>query len=137
MKNGILSRAGLCGAILDLDRDGACFHRGLATAYLDEFGALLAKWPDGRAGVRIAGDPELGGLLGLAGPIGKEVCLVLGQEARPVRAVLFDKNDAADWSLGWHQDRTIAVVERVETTGYGPWSVKQGITHVEPPFALI
>lgn len=35
------------------------------------------------------------------------------------------------------QDRTIAVRERIETPGFGPWSVKAGITHVEPPFALL
>ncbi|WP_237713869.1 phytanoyl-CoA dioxygenase family protein [Novosphingobium sp. Rr 2-17] len=65
------------------------------------------------------------------------VAAVLGEEARPVRAVLFDKNDAADWSLGWHQDRTIAVRSRAELSGFGPWSLKQGIQHVEPPFAVI
>ena len=56
---------------------------------------------------------------------------------RAVRAILFDKSDAANWALGWHQDRTIAVRERVEVAGFGPWSVKQGLQHVEPPFAVI
>ncbi|MBO9621948.1 MAG: phytanoyl-CoA dioxygenase family protein [Sphingomonas sp.] len=56
---------------------------------------------------------------------------------RPVRAILFDKSPAANWALGWHQDRTIAVRARTEQAGFGPWSVKQGLLHVEPPFALI
>lgn len=60
-----------------------------------------------------------------------------GRDVRPVRAVLFDKNVRADWSLGWHQDRTIAVRERSDVAGFGPWSIKQGIQHVEPPFAVI
>lgn len=124
-------------AQLELDRDGACLHPGLACAQLSNFEAVLAKWPDERAGVRIAGDPGLARLLGPAGPVGGAVCLVLGPDARPVRAVLFDKNDRADWALGWHQDRTIAVRAVAEAEGFGPWSVKQGITHVEPPFALI
>jgi ectoine hydroxylase-related dioxygenase (phytanoyl-CoA dioxygenase family) len=29
------------------------------------------------------------------------------------------------------------VRERVDTAGFGPWSIKAGITHVEPPFALL
>lgn len=62
---------------------------------------------------------------------------VLGETARPVRAILFDKSADANWTLGWHQDRTIAVQARTAVPGYGPWSVKAGICHVEPPFALI
>ncbi|WP_235037884.1 MULTISPECIES: phytanoyl-CoA dioxygenase family protein [unclassified Novosphingobium] len=122
---------------LQLERDGACLHRGLASAQLDDFETVLAKWPDGRAGVRIAGDPELARLLGPGGPVWGEARVDLGPDVRPVRAVLFDKNDRADWSLGWHQDRTIAVRRPAQVEGFGPWSIKQGIAHVELPFALI
>ncbi|MBI1211809.1 MAG: phytanoyl-CoA dioxygenase [Alphaproteobacteria bacterium] len=59
------------------------------------------------------------------------------RQRNPVRAILFDKRPESNWTLGWHQDRTIAVCARVETKGFGPWSVKAGILHVEPPFALI
>lgn len=64
-------------------------------------------------------------------------CSRLGKHARPVRAVLFDKREGMNWALGWHQDRAIAVKERVETPGFGPWSRKGGVVHVEPPFELI
>ncbi len=57
--------------------------------------------------------------------------------ARAVRAILFDKSHASNWALGWHQDRTIAVAARAEVPGYGPWSIKAGLQHVEPPFAVI
>jgi hypothetical protein len=57
--------------------------------------------------------------------------------ARAVRAVWFDKTAAANWLVPWHQDRTIAVRERIDIAGYGPWSVKQGICHAEPPFAVL
>ncbi|WP_310497181.1 phytanoyl-CoA dioxygenase family protein [Sandarakinorhabdus sp.] len=57
--------------------------------------------------------------------------------ARAVRAIWFDKTPDANWLVPWHQDRTIAVRERREVPGYGPWSVKQGTCHVEPPFALL
>ncbi|WP_242526259.1 phytanoyl-CoA dioxygenase [Novosphingobium sp. KA1] len=124
-------------AALDIGRDGACLHRGLATALLNDLAAVLAKWPDGHAGVRISGDADLARLLDTDGPIGAMAAKVRGCDVRPVRAVLFDKNERTDWALGWHQDRTIAVREQAEVTGFGPWSVKQGIRHVEPPFSVI
>jgi ectoine hydroxylase-related dioxygenase (phytanoyl-CoA dioxygenase family) len=48
-------------------------------------------------------------------------------------AILFDKTGKTNWSLGWHQDRTIVVRERVDTPGFGPWTVKSGLLHVAPP----
>lgn len=58
---------------------------------------------------------------------------VLGSKARVVRGVYFDKHRDANWKVAWHQDLTIAVRERVEMDGYGPWSMKAGIHHVQPP----
>ena len=60
-----------------------------------------------------------------------------GRHARIVRILAFDKTPAANWGVPWHQDRTIAVAKRVETTGYGPWTVKGGVPHVEPPQAVL
>ena len=57
--------------------------------------------------------------------------------AKPVRAVLFDKTPESNWVVPWHQDRTIAVKQRVDQDGFGPWSIKDGMQHVEPPFALL
>ena len=45
---------------------------------------------------------------------------ILGPECLPVRAILFDKNADQNWSLGWHQDRTIAVRQRIDIDGFGP-----------------
>jgi hypothetical protein len=47
----------------------------------------------------------------------------LGEKARPVRAMLFDQSANANWSLGWHQDRVIAVKQRVETIGFENWMI--------------
>jgi ectoine hydroxylase-related dioxygenase (phytanoyl-CoA dioxygenase family) len=49
-----------------------------------------------------------------------------------VRSTLFDKTDAANWKVPWHQDVTIAVSERIEIDGFGPWSVKENVIHVQP-----
>lgn len=58
---------------------------------------------------------------------------VLGDKAKPVRSVFFDKVPDANWNVAWHQDTSIALEARHEVPGFGPWSEKQGIVHVEPP----
>src|SRR6476646_4206954 len=45
----------------------------------------------------------------------------LGESAFPVRALFFDNTQGANWRVSWHQDLTIAVTDRIETPGYGPW----------------
>jgi len=62
---------------------------------------------------------------------------VLGHDAFPVRAILFDKTPVANWKVSWHQDLTIAVKERSEVAGYGPWTEKAGVVHVQPPLSIL
>lgn len=87
--------------------------------------------------MRIGEAAGLADLLAQSGVIGRIAVFRLGEGAKPVRAVLFDKTAARNWGLGWHQDRTIVVDERIETEGFGPWTVKAGLVQVEPPFALL
>ena len=58
---------------------------------------------------------------------------VLGNKAKPVRSVYFDKVPEANWNVAWHQDTSIALKSKHEIDGFGPWSEKQGVAHVEPP----
>lgn len=62
---------------------------------------------------------------------------VLGKGAFAVRALFFDKLPGANWQVGWHQDLSIAVAERVDTAGFGGWSVKQGVLHVQAPVRVL
>lgn len=62
---------------------------------------------------------------------------VLGQGAFPVRGLFFDKLPGANWEVSWHQDLSIAVAERLETPGFGGWSVKKGVVHVQPPASVL
>lgn len=57
----------------------------------------------------------------------------LGKRAFPVRGTLFDKTPGANWLVPWHQDLTICVKQRIEVEGYGPWTMKAGVPHVQPP----
>jgi ectoine hydroxylase-related dioxygenase (phytanoyl-CoA dioxygenase family) len=58
---------------------------------------------------------------------------VLGLGFFAVRGILFDKIPNANWKVTWHQDVTIAVQEKVEAQGFGPWSIKADVLHVQPP----
>jgi ectoine hydroxylase-related dioxygenase (phytanoyl-CoA dioxygenase family) len=62
---------------------------------------------------------------------------ILGSEFLPVRGILFDKIPDANWKVPWHQDVTIAVQEKVEAEGFGPWSVKAEVLHVQPPASIL
>lgn len=99
--------------------------------------AALADLPPDHPGLRLASLPALADILAPTGAIGRHAAAYQGDAARPVRAILFDKSAATNWSLGWHQDRTIAVRARIDTPGVGPWTVKSGIQHVAPPQAML
>jgi ectoine hydroxylase-related dioxygenase (phytanoyl-CoA dioxygenase family) len=62
---------------------------------------------------------------------------LLGNGAFPVRGLYFDKTGEANWLVGWHQDLQIAVARRLEVPGFGPWSVRDGVTHVQPPTEVL
>jgi len=80
--------------------------------------------------------PELRGIADHAA-VRSIVEQVLDPNAFVVRSTLFDKTEAANWKVPWHQDLTIAVHSRRDTEGYGPWSTKEGITHVQPPTEVL
>ncbi len=122
---------------LTLDHDGAQLHVGAALDVLASVREALAHIPADRAGTRLYGEASLDACLALEGPLGAVAASHLGVAAKPVRALLFDKNAATNWALGWHQDRTISVRQPHDVKGFGPWTVKQGLCHVAPPFTLI
>jgi len=55
----------------------------------------------------------------------------------PVRGIYFDKRQETNWLVAWHQDLTLALKEQGEVPGFGPWSVKEGVPHVQPPMELL
>jgi hypothetical protein len=92
---------------------------------------------DGRGGVRNLLDLPVFRDLADSTEIRALVEPILGQEAFPVRGILFDKTGEANWKVPWHQDVTIAVTNKSEANGYGPWSLKAGVLHVQPPAAIL
>lgn len=68
---------------------------------------------------------------------GRYLWSMVGREMVAVKATLFDKSVENNWRAQWHQDRAIAVKERMHIPGYGPWSMKSGSLHVEPPAEIL
>jgi len=108
-----------------------------ALPMLSEIKRAMAGQPRDRPGVRLRGVPALARLLGADGGIGSQVVRFCSAAPQPVRAILLDKTEATNWSLAWHQDRTICVRERRDVADFGPWTVKSGLLHVAPPFELL
>ena len=110
---------------------------GAAIAILNPLQHALAALPTDRPGLRLHAIPALADLTGAASAIGQCAQRVAGRRVLPVRAILFDKTATTNWSLAWHQDRTICVRHRVDVAGFGPWTRKQGLHHVAPPYDLL
>lgn len=123
---------------LDFERDGVTLREAAVAADIlqnlaDEFEA---------AGVRVGARPfalstTVKALIGPDGAVGRRARELAGIAARPVRVLAFDKTPDANWHLPWHQDRVIAVRNRVDLVGFGTWTVKGGQPHVEAPASLL
>jgi ectoine hydroxylase-related dioxygenase (phytanoyl-CoA dioxygenase family) len=122
---------------LTLCEHGAQLFSGALRSQLNDLVDVLDGLPSRQAGVRISGLPALRPYLAPEGPIGAVARQCLARDGMAVRAILFDKTAETNWSLAWHQDRTICVRERVKVAGFGPWSIKAGLHHVAPPFDLL
>jgi Phytanoyl-CoA dioxygenase (PhyH) len=109
----------------------------LDAAAIKEIEDAVAGLPSDQPGLRLQGNSSLRALLDASGPIGGVAASALGEGCRPVRAILFDKSPLTNWSLPWHQDRTIVVQKRAEVAGFGPWTVKSKLLHVAPPFEIL
>ncbi|WP_121809781.1 phytanoyl-CoA dioxygenase family protein [Mucilaginibacter kameinonensis] len=54
-----------------------------------------------------------------------------------VKSIYFDKPEASNWFVTWHQDLTVSVDKRVNIAGYGPWTVKHNQFAVQPPLSIL
>ncbi|MEA3039021.1 MAG: hypothetical protein QOE79_1534, partial [Sphingomonadales bacterium] len=116
---------------MDLDRDGAeHFQAALSSG---EVAALRRQLADHRASVRLKPGTGLAALIGPADALA--ATRLPGASA--VFARYFDKGPHSSWSLGWHQDRTIAVRRRGDAAGFTAWTVKAGIAHAVPPVGYL
>lgn len=120
----------------EIDRDGFAIFRDVVPETV-RVGLLASLGPPAGAGRRgllrepaVATLAQSENLLALVRPH-------VPAEPLPVRAIYFDKSPDANWLVTWHQDLTLAVRARAEVLGFGPWSVKEGVPHVQSPVELL
>ena len=124
------------GGAFDFEKDGFAIAKGVVPeAQRLRLNEVLGD-PEGAGARGLLAVPEVRALARCEAVMAL-VARHLGSDARPVRAIFFDKTQSSNWLVPWHQDLTIAVTGRVETPGFGPWSVKHGIAHVQPPSAWL
>jgi ectoine hydroxylase-related dioxygenase (phytanoyl-CoA dioxygenase family) len=67
----------------------------------------------------------------------QEARRILGKEPQVVRVIFFDKTPDKNWLVAWHQDRTVALNGKFDLDGWGPWTLKEGTQHVQPPLNVM
>ena len=67
----------------------------------------------------------------------KVIASVFGNAHYIVKSIYFDKPGESNWFVAYHQDLTIAVDQRTDTEGFGPWTIKQGQFAVQPPLQIL
>jgi len=120
----------------ELNRDGFAIRADVFSASrADALAGTLAGLGAGY-GMRnlLRASPEVAAL---AEELKRLVAPVLGTRVFAARGIFFDKMPGANWEVGWHQDLSIAVAERIVAPGFSGWSVKQGVPHVQPPVAVL
>lgn len=125
---------------LDIEQRGYA----VASAILDKRRRLdLVAQIEGSVDDSVAGVRALASRIPVVADLARSASLrqlvepVLGQAARLVRSILFNKHPGANWQVGWHQDLTIAVAARSDVAGFSTWSSKEGVVHVQPPVAVL
>jgi ectoine hydroxylase-related dioxygenase (phytanoyl-CoA dioxygenase family) len=58
---------------------------------------------------------------------------MLGTNALPFRATLFEKSGETNWLIPWHQDTALPLAEAFDAPGWGPWSRKAGTAYAHAP----
>ena len=129
-----------------LEEDGAAvLPFGLERSMVSRLVAAVEKLEVGE-GVRRRGDVyAVRNLIALVpvvleplsvSPVRSLVESILGPRVFAVDGILFNKTLRANWKVTWHQDLSIAVRRRADVPGFGPWSTKAGIAHVQPPVSV-
>lgn len=61
----------------------------------------------------------------------------VGPKPLPFRATLFDKSQASNWLVVWHQDTALPLRGRADSPEWGPWSVKAGVLYAHAPASAL
>ena len=117
VRRAVLSPYDIQSVVSEVSLDSETIRRG-GIRNLDKKFASIA---------RLAEDPNI-------------LCLaeaLLGGSPHLVRALFFDKTPEKNWFVTWHQDKTVALNKRADLIGWGPWTIKDEVWHVQPPQVVL
>lgn len=115
--------------------NGFSIHHDVFTSHeCEELIEVLSRLPQrGRAGARhLMANP-------FVASIASDTRLVnfaqrkLGARAVPFRVTLFEKTGYANWLVVWHQDTALPLTRQNNSSDWGPWSSKDGVTYAHAP----
>jgi ectoine hydroxylase-related dioxygenase (phytanoyl-CoA dioxygenase family) len=119
----------------DLNRDGFAIFPNCMDH--DTVGRLRADFSETRSPDRNILSLPLVRAVATSRSVREIVEKILGPECFAVRGIFFNKTRQANWKVMWHQDLTIAVREQHPVIGFGPWTTKAEIWHVQPPSEIM
>jgi hypothetical protein len=70
-------------------------------------------------------------------PLPGVMASLLGEGARPTRALFMAKGPGQAWGIDWHRDTTFAVAEPAEVPGFDGWVNKGPFYQVQAPLELV
>lgn len=60
-----------------------------------------------------------------------------GENYFVVKSIYFDKPEASNWYVSYHQDLTISVDKKVDLANFGSWTTKHNQFSVQPPLNIL
>jgi hypothetical protein len=119
----------------ELEAAGHALRRGVLGG--DQLGMLAKVLPAGHAARNLLWErAEIAAALEYLG-IDRLACEALGDGAFPINVIYFDKTEGANWKVPGHQDLMMPIERQVDEPGFGGWSTKAGVVHVEPPVEVL
>jgi ectoine hydroxylase-related dioxygenase (phytanoyl-CoA dioxygenase family) len=112
----------------------ALIHGGVSEETIQ---ALETALDADRHGIRNLLSNNLVRVIAGSDEVRRPVASVLGADCFAVRGIFFNKSPKANWKVTWHQDCVIAVREKLNIKGWGPWSSKADVVHVRPELAVL
>lgn len=118
-----------------IERDGYAVREGVfSEAECESVLSELSNYVDiSRAGVRNLMSVDVVARVATDERLRRLTEDLTGTMLTPFKAILFNKTGKANWLVAWHQDTALPIEQELTTGGWGPTSIKEGITFSHAP----
>jgi len=124
-----------------LEKEGFSIeYNTLSSSECDQLICILSNKSDGentKAGIRNLMSNEAVAGIANSTRIRRIASRILGNDAVPYRATMFNKSGDVNWLVIWHQDTALPLANRFQRKGWGPWSKKAGVSYAHAPTEVL